>query len=604
MAAKFISERNLRFLLYEVFDTESLTKYEYYQAHNRKLFDMVLKAAVKLAKDLLFPVFTEMDRNPPELLNGEIRVHPSVRTMMKEFGEGGWITSRVPFDLDGEQLPHLIADACEFIFQAANYSANAYLGLTAGAAHLIESFGSKDLYDIFVPNMYAGKWQGTMALTEPEAGSSLSDITTVAEPKDEDYYLIRGQKIFISAGDHDGVENVVHLMLAKIKGAPAGVKGISLFIVPKKRFDRKGQFVSNDIIASGIYHKLGYRGCPIVQLSIGDHNDCHGWLVGEPHCGLKYMFQMMNELRIGVGLGATSMATAAYYASLEYAKSRRQGRKISQKDPTLPQIPIIEHADVKRMLLFQRAIAEGSLSLILQCSKYVDMQKVLLEEKEEDREKYHLLLEILTPVAKSYPSEMGILAISQGLQCFGGSGYCDDYPLEQYYRDARIHPIHEGTTGIQAMDLLGRKVVMKNGRAFMFYLAEVMETISAAKKFKDLEKPAQKLDGALVRLQEVTKHLLEVAQKQDVENFLADATLYLEYFGIIAIAWQWLLQGIAIQTALNDECSKTDFNFYQGKMFTLRYFFGYELPKTEGLVKRLKAGDGLTIEMDKEFFND
>lgn len=601
MATKFISERNLRFLLYEVFDAESLTKYEYYQEHNRKLFDMVLKAAVKLAKDLLFPVFEEMDRNPPELVNGEVRVHPSVRTMMKEFGEGGWITSRVPFDLDGEQLPHLIADACEFIFQAANYSANAYPGLTAGAAHLIESFGSKELYDTFVPRMYAGKWQGTMALTEPEAGSSLSDITTMAEPLDEGYYLIKGQKIFISAGDHDGVENVVHLMLAKIKGAPAGVQGISLFIVPKRRIDTEGRLVSNDVVTSGVYHKLGYRGCPIVQLSLGDHNDCRGWLVGEPHNGLKYMFQMMNEFRIGVGLGAISMATAAYYASLEYSKSRRQGRKISQKDPTLPQIPIIEHADVKRMLLFQRAIVEGSLSLIMQCSKYVDMLKVL---SGEEKHKYHLLLEILTPVAKSYPSEMGILSISQGLQCFGGSGYCDDYPLEQYYRDARIHPIHEGTTGIQAMDLLGRKVVMKNGRAFMLYLAEVMETISAAKEFGALEGLAQQLDDEVVKLQEVTQHQLKIAQKRGPEHFLADATLYLEFFGIIAIAWQWLLQGISIQTALNNKCSKADSNFYRGKMFTLKYFFGYELPKTLGLAKRLMAGDGLTVEMENEFFND
>jgi butyryl-CoA dehydrogenase len=601
MATKFISERNLRFLLYEVFDAESLTKHEYYQEHNRKLFDMVLKAAVKLAKDLLWPAFAEMDRHPPELVNGQVKVHPIVGKMMKAFGEGGWITSRVPFDIGGEQLPHLIADACEFIFEAANYSANAYPGLTTGAAHLIESFASKDLYDTFVPKMYAGKWQGTMALTEPEAGSSLSDITTAAEPTDADHYLIKGQKIFISAGDHDGVENVVHLMLAKIKGAPAGVKGISLFIVPKKRIDRNDRLVSNDIITSGVYHKLGYRGCPIVQLSIGDHNDCRGWLVGVPHHGLKYMFQMMNEFRIGVGLGAISMATAAYYASLEYAKSRHQGRKISQKDPTLPQIPIIEHADVKRMLLFQRAIVEGSLSLIMQCSKYVDMQKTL---SEEEQEKYYLLLEILTPVAKSYPSEMGIASISQGLQCFGGSGYCDDYPLEQYYRDARIHPIHEGTTGIQAMDLLGRKVIMNNGRVFMLYLAEVKDTISAARKFNLLIDPARQLDEAMVKLQEVTQHLLKIVQKKGPEHFLADATLYLEFFGIIAIAWQWLLQGISIQTALNNECSKADFTFYQGKMFTLRYFFGYELPKTEGLSKRLLTGDGLTIAMDKEFFND
>ncbi|UCE54182.1 MAG: acyl-CoA dehydrogenase [Desulfobacterales bacterium] len=601
MATKFISERNIKFLLYEVFDMESLTQYKYYREHNRKTFDMVLKAAIKLAKDLLWPVFEEMDRNQPQLVNGEVKVHPSVRKMMKEFGAGGWITSRVPFDLDGEQLPHLMADVCDFIFQAANYSANAYAGLTAGAAHLIESFGSKELYDTYVPNMYAGKWQGTMALTEPEAGSSLADITTMAEPTDEGHYLIKGQKIFISAGDHDGVENIVHLMLAKIHGAPPGVKGISLFVVPKKRIDQDGKLVPNDVVASGVYHKLGYRGCPIVQLSLGDKNDCRGWLVGEPHNGLRYMFQMMNEARIGVGMGATSMATAAYYASLDYAKTRRQGRRVSQKDPTLPPIPIIEHADIKRMLLFQRAVVEGSLSIIMQCSKYVDLMKVLPEEK---KEKYHLLLEILTPVAKSYPSEMGVHSISQGLQCLGGSGYCDDYPLEQYFRDSRIHPIHEGTTGIQAMDLLGRKVIMQNGQAFMLYAAELQEAISKAKKFQELEDATRQLGQALNRLEKVTKHLLELAQSKGPEHFLADATLYLEFFGIVAIAWQWLLQGIAIQKASNNDAKKKDLNFYHGKMCALRYFFGYELPKTLGLAERLLNGDGLTVDMTTEFFND
>ncbi len=364
MATKFVSERNIKFLLYEVFDVESLTKYEYYREHNRKMFDMVLKAAVKLGQDLLFPIFEEMDRNQPELVNGEVKVHPSVKTIMKEFGEGGWISSRVPFDQDGEQLPSMVADICEFIFAAANYSANAYPGLTFGASHLIESFGDKNLYATYVPRMRAGDWQGTMALTEPEAGSSLADITTIAEPTAEGYYHIKGQKIFISAGDHDAVENVVHLMLAKIEGAPAGVKGISLFLVPKKRIDDNGNLVSNDVVASGVYHKLGYRGCPIVQLSIGDKNDCRGWLVGEPHNGLRYMFQMMNEARIGVGMGAAAMATAAYYASLDYSKSRLQGRKLSQKDPNLPPVAIIEHADVKRMLLFQRAVIEGAQSLL------------------------------------------------------------------------------------------------------------------------------------------------------------------------------------------------------------------------------------------------
>ena len=601
MAAKFVSERNIKFLLYEVLDVESLTKHEYYKEHNRKMFDMVLKAAVKLGKDLLFPIFEEMDRNQPELLNGEVKVHPSVKTIMKEFGEGGWISSRVPFDRDGEQLPSLVADVCEFIFAAANYSANVYPGLTFGASHLIESFGSKELYDTYVPRMRTGEWQGTMALTEPEAGSSLSDITTMAEPTEKGYYRIKGQKIFISAGDHDGVDNVIHLMLAKIEGAPAGVKGISLFVVPKMRIDDSGDLVPNDVAPSGVYHKLGYRGCPIVQLSMGDKNDCRGWLVGEPHSGLKYMFQMMNEARIGVGMGATSMATAAYYASLDYTKSRLQGRKMGQKDPNLPPIPIIEHADVKRMLLFQRAVIEGALALILQCSKYVDFQKVL---SGEDKEKYHLLLEILTPIAKSYPSEMGILSISQGLQCLGGSGYCDDYPLEQYYRDCRIHPIHEGTTGIQGMDLLGRKLIMKNGRAFLLYINEIEDTIGAAQQYNALKGFANDLNTTLTDLQDVTQHLVSIAQQQGPEAFLADATLYLEFFSIVTIAWQWLLQGVAVQKSLNNGAKKRDQNFYQGKMFTLRYFFAYELPKTLGLARRLLDEDRLTVEMQTAFFND
>ncbi len=601
MAAKFVSERNIKFLLYEVFDVESLTQYEYYSEHNRKMFDMVLKAAVKLGKDLLFPIFEEMDRNQPELIDGEVKVHPAVKSIMKEFGEGGWISSRVSFEQDGEQLPGLVADMCDFIFCAANYSTYAYPGLTYGASHLIESFGSQELTDTYVPKMHSGEWQGTMALTEPEAGSSLTDITTRAVPTDNGYYRIKGQKIFISAGDHDGAENIIHLMLAKIDGAPAGVRGISLFVVPKKRIDVNGDLVANDVVTSGLYHKLGYKGCPIVQLSIGDKDDCHGWLVGEPHHGLKYMFQMMNEARIQVGMGAAALATAAYYASLDYARSRLQGRKIGQKDPNLPPVPIIEHADVKRMLLFQRSVTEGSLALLMQCSKYIDYQKVL---SAEEKEKYRLLLEILTPIAKSYPSEMGILSISQGLQCLGGSGYCDDYPLEQYYRDCRIHPIHEGTTGIQGMDLLGRKIIMENGQAFLLFINEIEDTIGAAQQFSELRGFANDLNTTLTDLQDVTQHLIQIAQRQGPEAFLADATLYLEFFSIVTIAWQWLQQGVAVQKALQNGAKRKDHNFYQGKLFALRFFFAYELPKTLGLARRLLDDDRLTVEMQSDYFND
>ncbi|MBU0991601.1 MAG: acyl-CoA dehydrogenase [Proteobacteria bacterium] len=601
MAKRFMSERNMKFLLYEVFDCESLTQFNYYKDHNRKMFDLVIKEAVNLGKDLLYPIYEEMDRKPPELVNGEVKVHPKVRSINREFAAGGWMTSRTPYEHGGEQLPAMVAGLCEFIFQCANFSASVYTGLTGGAAHLIETFGSKEQYDTYIPPMRTGTWQGTMALTEPEAGSSLGDISTIAEPADDGYYLIKGQKIFISAGDHDAADNIVHLLLAKIPGSPPGVKGISLFIVPKKRIEPDGSLVANDVVTSGVYHKLGYRGCPIVQLGIGDKNDCRGFLVGEANHGLKYMFQMMNGARIGVGLSATALATAAYYASLEYTQTRKQGRKLDQKDPTKPPVPIIEHADVKRMLLFQKAVSEGSQSLLLLCTKYTDL---LLVTTGEEREKYNLLLEVLTPIVKSYPSEMGILSISQGLQCLGGSGFCDDYPLEQYYRDCRIHPIHEGTTGIQGMDLLGRKVLMKNGKAFELYNSELFGTIEKAKRLPELLPLAVELENALTDLQAITGHLVTIAQQQGPESFLADSVLYLELFGIVTIAWQWLMQGMAAQNALNTGAKGKDVNFYEGKIYTLRYFYGYELPKRLGLLKRLKDSDNLTVEMSPDHFMD
>jgi butyryl-CoA dehydrogenase len=601
MAPKFFSERNLRFLLYEVFDVASLTQYEPYKEYNGKMFEMVLKAAMELAEGLLWPNFQEMDKNSPELVDDQIKVHSSVKKFLEKCGEGGWIGTGIPFEWGGQQLPQMITHSCTFIFAAANYSASVYPGLTSGAARLILNFGKDQMKKTYLPKMLAGKWQGTMALTEPEAGSSLSDITTIAEPTDKDYYKIKGQKIFISAGDHDAAENVIHLMLAKIKGAPAGVKGISLFVVPKKRIDERGQLVFNDVVTSGMFHKLGYRGCPIAQLSIGDNDDCRGYLVGEPHKGLVHMFQMMNEARIEVGVGATAIASAAYYAALEYTKKRLQGRKLSTKDPTLPQVPIIEHPDVKRMLLFQRSIAEGSLALLIQCGKYADLASVLTGE---EKEKNELLLDLLTPVAKSYPAEMGLLSISLGLQCLGGSGYCDDYPLEQYYRDARIHPIHEGTTGIHGLDLLGRKVMMRDGKAYKLYLEQVQGTILGAKAFEELESYAQKLEQSLEVLEKVTVHLMEVGKQETPELFLADATLYLEFFGIVSVAWQWLIQATAVMKGLRNQQGGAEANFYHGKIFAFRYFFEYELPKIQGLAKRLMNSDGLTVEIKPDLFSD
>jgi alkylation response protein AidB-like acyl-CoA dehydrogenase len=601
MAEKFVSKRNLDFMLYEVHDVERLSTLPYFQDHTREVYDLVINTAVKMARDLTYPYLQEMDRHAAKLEDGQVKVHPAVKTMMKEWGDGGWISASMPYEVGGQQLPFSVSMCCNYVFAAANFSSTGFPMLSAGAAHLILSFGSENLVELYLSRLLAGQWQGTMALTEPQAGSSLSDVITRADPTDQGYYRIRGQKIFISAGDHDGVDNVVHLLLARITGAPAGTKGISLFVVPKKRPTPDGTLEPNDVTVSTVYHKLGYRGCPITQLSLGDNNDCRGFLIGEPNKGLSYMFQMMNEARLGVGTQATAIASAAYYASLEYAKQRPQGRKISSKDPTLPQIPILEHSDIRRMLLLQRAISEGALSLILQCCLYTDLSK---DKDLEESQRYSLILDLLTPVAKSYPSEQGLTSVSQGLQVLGGYGYCQEFPLEQYFRDMRIHSIHEGTTGIQGLDLLGRKVVMKNGQAMNLYLQEVQAAVDAAMGDQELVPYAKRLKAAVDKLQEVTLYLVQCALRGGVDRFLADATLYLEFFGIIAIAWQWLIQGMAAQRALAGDCSTPDRQFYQGKLHTMRYFFHYELPKTYGLAARLLEDDGLTVDMDAAVFAD
>lgn len=601
MADKFYSQRNLRFLLYEVLHAESLTEYEYYSDHDRGTFDLTLETAAQIAREALFPHLEAMDQNPPEYVDGIVKVHPAVKPFLQACGERGWICAGSPYEREGQQLPIMLTSAVRFIFMAANYSASAFLILTSGAGRLIESFGTAELAETYLPKMYSGEWQGTMALTEPQAGSSLADVKTQAAPTENGYYLLKGQKIFISAADHDAVDNVIHLLLARIKDAPIGVKGISLFVVPKKRPRGDGSLEPNDVNTLGVYHKLGYRASPIAQLSFGDDGDCRGYLVGEPHKGLSCMFKMMNESRIEVGVGAAAIASAAYYASLQYAKERRQGRKPGTKDPALPQVPIIEHADVRRMLLFQRAVVEGALGLILQCAKYADLEKV---GEGEVKEQATLLLDLLTPVAKSYPSEMGVVSVSQGLQILGGYGYCDEFPLQQHYRDIRIHPIHEGTTGIQALTLLGRNVRAEDGRAFQVFLEEVERAAAEARDIPELAPYAERLREALAALKRVTSSVLASAGNAGEEVFLADATLYLELFGIVAIGWQWLLQGIVIRRALAGKLSDAESGFYHGKWATLRYFFHYELPKTTHLARRLGETDGLTVHLERAWFDD
>jgi alkylation response protein AidB-like acyl-CoA dehydrogenase len=597
MSTKFYSKENLSFLLHEVFDIAALCEKDAFKEHTPESLDMILDAATSLSEAQLRPILVEMDTKPPYIEHSRVKVHPKMRELMQTFGRDGWISMSAPHEFGGQQVPFTIVQAVGFIMGAANYSTMVYPYLTTGAAHLIESFATQELKETYIPHMYAGDWQGTMALSEPGAGSSLTDIVTTATPTDQGYYLIKGQKVFISCGDSDAVDNIVHLMLARIEGAPAGTKGISLFVVPRMRPGVNGGLVFNDVNTAGIFHKMGYHGAPIAHLIMGESGDCRGYLIGEEHKGLNYMFQMMNEARIGVGCNAVSIASAAYYASLEYANVRTQGRKITEKDPLKPQIPIIEHADVKRMLLFQKAVVEGALSLIVEATTRYDLSKTT---KGEEQEKHNLILELLTPMVKSYPAEMSIQTTSAALQCFGGYGFTKEFLAELFFRETRIHTLHEGTTAIHGMDLLGRKVMMKNGLATMHLMQEVMADIDRAQKFDALSVYATILGEKLLALQQLTMHLVGVAQSEGPEAYLSDATLYLELFGILVIGWQWIKQGIKVEELKKANAKKYSADFLQSKSYALQYFFEYEIPKTDGLITRLKSENRVTIKATKE----
>ncbi|MEM7657218.1 MAG: acyl-CoA dehydrogenase, partial [Bacteroidota bacterium] len=576
-----------------------ILNHELYAHTDAETIDMMIDAAKQMADQYLFPHYEGMDRAEPDLVDGTISVHESVHPFIKAMGESGWMSAMAPMELGGMQMPQMLGIVAGFIFSAANNGALGFTGLTSAAANLLVSFGSEEQQQTYLPKMFGGEWQGTMALTEPQAGSSLSDITTTAVPQADGTYKIKGQKIYISSGDYQGVKNVVHMLLARIEGAPKGTKGISLFVVPKLRIEEGGELVNNDVTTAGVYHKLGQRGTPATHLMYGEKDDCVGYLVGEANKGLNYMFQMMNEARIMVGLGACSIMSAAYYASLQYAKERPQGRRWSSGERNLeePQTPIINHADVKRMLLLQKAHMEGGLSLVMQAGVYADFLHAV---EGEEKEKYQLLLDILTPVVKTYPSEMGIVSVSNGLQILGGGGFCKDFPLENYYRDIRIYPIYEGTTGIQSMDLLGRKIVMKNGKAMQLLMAEIQQTMDAASTYEDLRPYVNILKEKLQVIQQVSMHLVGFAMKGQIERYLSDATLYMELFGIVLVAWQWLAQAqVAKEALLTKSPNGDERDFYLSKVHTMKFYFHYEVPKTLGLAARLMDGEVLTLEVEE-----
>ena len=592
--SRYTSMEHLRFLLQEVHSITDLFRYPRFSHLDKEQVDMLIQSAKDFADRDLYPFFREMDQHPVHFDGkGGVETHPQLKNIIQNGATQGWISGTANFEHGGMQLPIMVYNAAHHIFAAANNGAQGYLGLSTGASALITSFGSQEQIDTYVPPIYSGKWQGTMALTEPQAGSALTDITTSATPTTrEGFYKIKGQKIFISAGQHQATDNFIHLTLARIQGAPAGVKGISLFIIPKFIPQPDGALTYNDVFCAGDFQKLGQRGYATTHLVFGDNNECLGWLVGEANKGLSYMFQMMNEARISVGQTAASVAMAAYQASLQYAKERPQGRRPDEKDPNKAPIHIIKHADVQRMLLTQKAIAEGALSLAMECNRLVDLAQVT---DGDEKVRNTLLLEILTPIIKTYASEQGNRSTALAIQIFGGYGYTVDFPVEQYYRDMRIMAIYEGTTGIQSLDLLGRKVTMQNGKAYQILVDAIGETIRQAASHDSLNAYSvtliKEVEGLTNTIQKLSQHLAN----KNLERYLADATIFMEMASYIVIAWQWLKQAVVAQRAIikGDYSAQTQ-EFYNGKILTMKFFFRYELPHAEACSNTLLNPEFLT----------
>ncbi|MGB6182164.1 MAG: acyl-CoA dehydrogenase [Rhodococcus sp. (in: high G+C Gram-positive bacteria)] len=576
-----LSRRDLEFLLYEWLDVEKLTERKRYSDHSRETFDAVMELSEQIAVKHFASHNKKADANEPHLgEDGKVVLIPEVEQALKVFNDAGLISGQFDDALGGMQLPTTVSKASLAWFQAANTGTATYPFLTIGNANLLIEYGGEELIDAYVRPMLEGRFHGTMCLSEPGAGSSLAYITTKAVEQGDGTYAVTGTKMWISGGEHELGENIVHLVLAKIPGGPAGVKGISLFVVPKILVNDDGSLGErNDVNLVGLNHKMGYRGTTNTLLAFGENGGATGYLVGEPHKGLSYMFKMMNEARIGVGMGATALGYTGYLHSVQYARDRAQGRPVGDKDPAASQVPIIDHPDVRRMLLAQKAYAEGGMALGLYCSRLVDEQ---VTGEKDAAERAGFLLDVLTPIAKAWPSQWCLEANSLAIQVHGGYGYTRDYNVEQFYRDNRLNPIHEGTNGIQGLDLLGRKVVAQGGRGLQLLVETITATIDATSG-----EYADALKAALDRLVSVTGTLWG---QGDPELALANSNAYLEAAGHLVVAWLWLDQ----VNAIGDK----EGAFYDGKRVAAQYFFRYELPKTGPQFDLLAGLDRTTLDLD------
>ena len=610
----------LDFLLYEWLDVSSLQQRERFSDHSRETFDAVLDTCERIAKEKYAPFNRLVDTEEPRFDGEKVILPQATHDAQKAYAESGMLSASQDYDIGGMQLPYTVEAAANSFFGMASVSMGSGL-LTVGNANLLMAHGSDLQRQVFALNEFSGRWSGTMCLSEPQAGSSLSDVMTRATPDGNAFafdplgarYRLKGNKMWISAGDHELTENIIHLVLAKIPDADGklipGVRGISLFIVPKKLVNEKAELtgVRNDVALAGLNHKCGWRGTTNTLLnfgegkfkvqtdnSAGDGSGAVGYLVGEPGRGLSYMFHMMNEARIGVGMAATMLGMAGYEASLEYAKNRPQGRPVAGgsqkvvKDAAQAQVRIIEHADIKRMLLAQKSYSEGALALELYCAKLVDEQHTADAIAADEA---RLLLEVLTPIAKSWPSEWCLEANSLAIQIHGGYGYTRDFPVEQYWRDNRLNMIHEGTHGIQGMDLLGRKVLMEEGRGVHLLGARMRETADKAMVFADLAADAKALNTALQKVIAATQMAWSSGQPQEA---LANAVPYLQAFGHLVLAWIWL--------DVSASCRGDQTLAQTGRQAAAKFFYHYELPKIDAWLQVVSNRDMTCANLAEDAF--
>jgi len=601
MAAPTLSERDLEFMLYELFDAQALTSRPRYEDHSRETFDAALNTAKAVAEKHFLPIRQKVDNEQPTFDGTEVSMIPEIKPALDAVVEAGLSAPASDYEMGGMQLPLIVASAASIHISAVASTTTGYIALTNANCNLIEAHGTDEQIEKFVQPMREGRFAGTMAMTEPSAGSGLADLTTSAVKDEEGNYRIKGNKIFISGGDHELNDNIIHLVLARVKGAPKGIKGISLFIVPKLLVNDDGSLGErNEVALAGLFHKMGGRGQTSCAMSFGEQDGAIGYLVGEENKGLTYMFHMMNEARIMVGTSAAATALTGYQYSLDYAKERPQGRLLSNKDPLSTPVNIIEHPDVRRMLLTQKAYSEGAYALCLLGSQLSDDEKTATTEQE--RKDAHTLLDFLTPIIKSWPSEYGPKANYLAIQVLGGHGYINEHPVEMFYRDNRLNPIHEGTTGIQSLDLLGRKVPMKNFAGFKAIMKEMGGTIAIASQNKDLQAHAQNLGLAMEKLQAVTTTVMMATKEKDMDLVFSNSVSYLDMFGHIVIAWLWLKQGIVASNALAKAPHKEDEDFYKGKMQAMQYFYHSELPQVYHWAELVNSIDSTSFDMQAEWF--